>query len=382
MILLGLLAAVATLVAWTTWLARRLAVAPRWHEVLGERRGRWVRRATVGVVVGAAVLVVAVEVVQRLVDPAAWRPVFWLGLTWVAVLWYLTLTLAVVALVCGVLRLAGRREARDAVARYGALGAVVVTLGVTGYGLVEAGQVRTTHYDLAVEDLDPALDGTTVAFVSDLHVGPVRDADFTRSVVERVNAEEPDLVVLGGDYADGREQWVGPYLDPLGDLDPTWGTVAVTGNHEFINGDAGATMERLAGLGATVLDNRSIEVGPDGTGLVVAGVQDESGQGDDAPDPDAALAGTDPDDAILYVAHQPLQVVGDRGVDVQLSGHTHGGQLWPFGFLVGLVQPTVAGVDRVEDVLLVTGRGAGAWGPPVRVAAPPEVVVVTLHAAD
>lgn len=382
MLLLGLLAAVATLVAWTTWLVRRLAVAPRWDAVLGERRGAWVRRGITLLVVAGAVLVVAVEVVQRLVAPEPWRAVFWLGLTWVAVLWYLTLTLAVVALACGMLRLARRREARDRVARWGAVGAVLVTLAVTGYGLWEAGQVRTTRYDVAVEGLPEDLDGMRVAFVSDLHVGPVRDSDYVRSVVDRVNAADVDLVVLGGDYTDGRERFVGTYLDPLADLEATYGSVAVTGNHEFINGDADATMERIEGLGATVLRNESVEVGPGGEGLVVAGVHDESGTGVDAPDPDGALAGTDPDDAILYVAHQPVQVVEGRGVDVQLSGHTHGGQLWPFGWLVRLAQPTVSGVDRVGDVVVVTGNGAGAWGPPVRVAAPPEVVVVTLHAAD
>lgn len=382
MLILGALVAVAVLVAWTTWLVRRLAVAPRWGEVLGERRGAWVRRCATVVVVAAALLVVAVEIVQRLVAPEPWRPVFWLGLTWVAVLWYLTLTLAVVALVCGALRLAGRREARDRAARYGAVGALVVTLLVTGYGLWEAGQVRTTRYDVAVEGLPDDLDGMRVAFVSDLHVGPVRDADFVRSVVERVNAADVDLVVLGGDYTDGRERFVGGFLDPLADLEATYGSVAVTGNHEFINGDADATMERIEGLGATVLRNESVKVGPGGEGLVVAGVHDLSGTGDDAPDADAALAGTDPDEAILYVAHQPVQVVEGRGVDLQLSGHTHGGQLWPFGWLVRLAQPTVSGVDRVGDVVVVTGNGAGAWGPPVRVAAPPEVVVVTLRAAD
>nr|WP_241728662.1 metallophosphoesterase [Nocardioides zeae] len=304
----------------------------------------------------------------------------WLGLTWVSVVWYLTLGLVLVALVCGVLRLVRRPTWRDAVARVGAVGALVAALGVTGYGLGEAADVRTSEVEVTVDDLDPGLDGLRVALVTDLHVGPVRDADFVASVVDGVQAADPDLVVLGGDYSDGPERHVGAYLDPLGELDAPYGVVAVTGNHEFINGDADEVMARLDGLGITALRNENVVVERDGARLVVAGVHDAVGEGEDAPDPDAALAGTSPDDAILYVAHEPAQVEVGRGIDVQMSGHTHGGQLWPFGYLVRLDQPTLAGVDEVEGVQVVTSRGAGAWGPPVRVAAPPEVVVVTLRA--
>ncbi|MDT9592523.1 metallophosphoesterase [Nocardioides zeae] len=380
---LGLLLALALLVGWVVWLVRRLAVAPCWGEVLAEPTERRLRRGVAAaIVVGTALLVVA-EVLQRSVDPGPWRPVFWVGLTWVAFVWYLTLTLALVAVVCGVLRLARRRAWRDRVARVGAIGSVAVATVVTGYGLVEAASVRTTEVDVTVADLDPALDGLRVAVVSDLHVGPVRDAGFVGSVVGRVNAADVDLVVLAGDYADGAEEHVGPYLDPLEGLEATYGAVAVTGNHEFINGDAEATLERLEGLGVTALRNDHVVVERDGAALVVAGVQDAYGTGDEAADPEAALEGVAPDEPVLYVAHQPSQVhqaaEADLGIDVQFSGHTHGGQLWPFGWLVRLDQPTLAGVDEVDGIQVVTSRGAGAWGPPVRVAAPPEVVVVTLR---
>ncbi|NEN78257.1 metallophosphoesterase [Nocardioides zeae] len=377
---LGLLVFLALLVGWVVWLVRRLAVAPRWGEVLPASAARWVRRGAAAFVVLGTVLLVVAEVLQRLVDPAPWRPLLWLGLTWVSVVWYLTLGLVLVALVCGVLRLVRRPTWRDAVARVGAVGALVAALGVTGYGLGEAADVRTSEVEVTVDDLDPGLDGLRVALVTDLHVGPVRDADFVASVVDGVQAADPDLVVLGGDYSDGPERHVGAYLDPLGELDAPYGVVAVTGNHEFINGDADEVMARLDGLGITALRNENVVVERDGARLVVAGVHDAVGEGEDAPDPDAALAGTSPDDAILYVAHEPAQVEVGRGIDVQMSGHTHGGQLWPFGYLVRLDQPTLAGVDEVEGVQVVTSRGAGAWGPPVRVAAPPEVVVVTLRA--
>ncbi|MFW6775122.1 metallophosphoesterase [Nocardioides sp. CPCC 205120] len=380
MIWLGAALALLVLAGWVTWLVRRLAVAPAWAEVLGPRRSAVVRRATVAVAALGVVAFVAAEVVQRTTDPAPWRPMLWLGLTAVAFTWYLTLGLLVVALVCGALRLARRPSARLRAARWGAVLAVLAAATTTAYGHIEAAHVRTTEHEVVVDDLGAGLDGLRVAFVSDLHVGPVRDGDFVREVVDQVAGTDADLVVLGGDYADGLHRHVGPYLDPLGDLDAPHGVVGVTGNHEFLNGDADELVARLEELGTTVLGNESVVVEAGGARLVVAGVHDAVGTGADAPDPDAALAGTTPDDAILYVAHEPSQVVTDRGVDVQLSGHTHGGQLWPFGWFVPLDQPTVAGVDDVGGVTLVTGRGAGAWGPPVRVGAPPEVVVVTLRA--
>lgn len=380
MIWVGLLLAVTVLVGWMAWLVRRLGWAPRWGEVLDERKARWVRRGALALVVVGTLLLIVAEVLQRSVAPEPWRIVLWLGLTWVALLWYLTLTLLIVAIVCGLLRVAGRRAWRDRVARWGAVAAVVVATLTTGYGLVEAGLVRTTEVEVTIDDLDAGLDGLRVALVSDLHVGPVRDADFVQAVVDRVNASDPDLVVLAGDYFDGPDRFVGRYLEPLGGLDATYGAVAVTGNHEFINGDADAAMERMEGLGITLLRNESVEIERDDASLFVAGVHDPQGTGANAPDPEAALAATDPDDAILYVTHEPATLVTGRGVDLQLSGHTHGGQLWPFGLLVRLDQPTLNGLDVVDGVPILTSRGAGAWGPPVRVAAPPEVVVATLRA--
>ena len=102
--------------------------------------------------------------------------------------------------------------------------------------------------------------------------------------------------------------------------------------------------------------------------------------GADAPDPDAALAGVPPGDFTLLLAHEPRQVAPGRGVDLQLSGHTHGGQLWPYGYLVRTEQPTLAGLDLVDGVPVVTSPGVGTWGPPVRVGARPEVSLVVLRA--
>jgi predicted MPP superfamily phosphohydrolase len=157
--------------------------------------------------------------------------------------------------------------------------------------------------------------------------------------------------------------------------------LAVTGNHEYASGTPAAYVERWRSLGITPLLNASTTLERGGEDIAVAGLTDVDGTGDAAPDPDAALAGIDPGTFTVLLAHEPRQVLGGRGVDLQLSGHTHGGQLWPLGYLVPLQQPTLAGVDVVDGVTVVTSRGVGTALPPVRVGAPPEVVVVTLRRA-
>nr|WP_301539747.1 metallophosphoesterase [Nocardioides sp. zg-DK7169] len=216
--------------------------------------------------------------------------------------------------------------------------------------------------------------------LTDLHVGAVRGRAWVERAVEMVDAEDPDLVVLAGDLVDGRERYTGPDLAPLADLDAPLGVLAVSGNHEMETGDATAYLARWEELGITVLRNEQLVLTRDGEELVVAGIHDDTGTGDLAPDPEAALAGTAPEEYVVLVAHQPRQLVADAGVDLHLSGHTHGGQLWPFGWLVPLQQPTLAGVDEVDGVTVVTSRGFGTSGPPVRTGAAPEITVVTLHA--
>ncbi|MCR6033671.1 metallophosphoesterase [Nocardioides sp. zg-579] len=335
--------------------------------------------ASLVVVVGGLLLFVATNVAYRTLDPAPLRPLLWLGLAWLGLAWYLTLGCLLLAPVALGLRLAGRPRARERLLRAGTPVVVGVAVVVMAVGAVVAQRPGVTAYDVASPDLPAGWDGARVVLVTDLHVGVVHGEAWTRRVVDLVNVQDPDLVVLAGDLVDGRERYTGPDLDPLADLDAPLGVVAVSGNHEIETGDARAYLDRLERLGVTVLRNEQVTLTRGGDPLVVAGVHDEIGTDDLEPDPDAALAGTRPEDFVVYVAHEPRQLVADRGVDLQLSGHTHGGQIWPFGWLVPLQQPTTAGVDVVDGVTVVTSRGVGTSGPPVRTGAAPEITVLTLR---
>jgi len=249
-----------------------------------------------------------------------------------------------------------------------------------GYGAWEATQVSVTRYELSSPVLPEQFDGTTVALVADIHAGAVRDSAFTRDVVDLVAAEQPDLVVIAGDLVDGTAARYGPEVAPLADLSAPLGVYAVTGNHEMYR-DTANWVEEFRSLGLTVLENEFLDLTRGDARITLAGVHDREGTGRWAPDYGAALSGTDAAGFVLLLAHQPVQAesVQGRGVDLQLSGHTHGGQMWPLGYLVPLQQPVVDGLSDVGDVPVLTSRGVGAWGAAVRVAAPPEVPLVTLR---
>ena len=169
-------------------------------------------------------------------------------------------------------------------------------------------------------------------------------------------------------------------IAPLADLRAPLGVVATTGNHEMYQ-DTANWVREFESLGLRVLRNESVPLTRGDATLVLAGVHDREGDDEWAPDYAAALAGVDPSAFVLLAAHQPKQAeqVQGRGVDLQLSGHTHGGQMWPLNYVVPLQQPVLDGLERVGDVPVLTSRGVGAWGPAIRVLAPPEVPIVTLR---
>ena len=302
-------------------------------------------------------------------------------MTWLAVAWYLLL--GVLAL--GILSLATRLvrpAARSGLLRIGTPLVAVAALCTTAYGLHEAAEPSVAPVTVTDPDLPAEFDGLRVALVTDLHVGPVRDAGFTRRVVEQVNAQRPDVVVLAGDLIDGRVAQVSDALAPLADLDAPMGVFAVSGNHEFISQEADAWMDYWETLGIDVLRNENATLTKGSATIRMSGIHDETGRGPDAPNVDQALSGIPADTFTMLAAHQPkaAESAQGKGVDLQLSGHTHGGQLWPFRYAVLLQQPVIDGLGAVGDVPVLTSRGAGAWGPPVRVLAPPEIPIITLQA--
>lgn len=240
--------------------------------------------------------------------------------------------------------------------------------------------------EVPIDGLPAALHGFTIAQISDLHVGPAIKRHRVQAVVDRVNALQADAVAITGDLVDGRVAHLRDDVAPLAGLRARHGSYFVTGNHEYYSG-ADEWTDWLPTLGLRVLANEHVVLAHDGARLALAGVTD-FGAHHFAPaqrsDPQAAIAGV-PDDVMLRVllAHQPrsAQAAAEAGFHVQLSGHTHGGQIWPFHLLVPLQQPVLAGLHRVRSMWLYVSRGTGHWGPPVRLGAPSEITRLRLVAA-
>ncbi|MCF6526103.1 metallophosphoesterase, partial [Streptomyces sp. JJ36] len=267
------------------------------------------------------------------------------------------------------------------VARTVALGATTVaaaTVGAGAYSVLNG--PSTKRITVPLPRLPRRAHGYRIAVVSDIHLGPVLGRGHSRRVVDAINRTQPDLVAVVGDLVDGTVDDLGPAAEPLADLRSRHGSYFVTGNHEYF-GDARSWIEHLRELGVHPLENARREL----PAFDLAGVNDlageEEGQG---PDFEAALGDRDTSRASVLLAHQPVQIhdAVDYGVGLQLSGHTHGGQLWPGNHLAALANPTVAGLERYGDTQLYVTRGAGAWGPPVRVGAESDITVVTLASRE
>ncbi|HET9651405.1 MAG TPA: metallophosphoesterase [Usitatibacter sp.] len=258
---------------------------------------------------------------------------------------------------------------------------------ITASGFLVARRVgRVRHVEIPIRGLAEALHGFTIAQISDIHVGPTIKRDFVERIVERVNRMGSDMVAITGDVVDGHVHELAHHTEPLAALQSRHGTYVVTGNHEYYSGVHGWVRE-LRRLGARVLLNEHVVLEHDGASIAVAGVTDYSAHYFDAShrtDPHRALAGA-PDDVVkVLLAHQPRSapMASEAGAHVQLSGHTHGGQFWPWNFFVRLQQPFTAGLHRVGEMWVYINRGTGYWGPPMRFGVPPEITCIRLVRLD
>jgi uncharacterized protein len=311
----------------------------------------------------------------------------WPGFLWLAVMFYLLVTLAVVEIPALVTRRVMLRNAESAqesrrlfLARSVAVGAGVVSVGLVGSGVASAmGPPRIKRIQIPLAKLPRSADGLRIALVADIHLGPLRGYSHTRRIVDMINGLDADVVAVVGDLVDGTVAELGQAAEPLHDLRSRYGSFFVTGNHEYFSGYAEWVAE-VASLGVRPLRNERIELPG---GLDLAGVNDVTGSSyGDGPDVGRALAGRDPSKAVVLLAHQPIQAhdAARHGVDLQLSGHTHGGQMVPFNLVVKLAQqPVVSGLGRVDGMPVYVTNGAGFWGPPVRVGAPPDITLVELR---
>jgi predicted MPP superfamily phosphohydrolase len=300
-----------------------------------------------------------------------------LGAVWVLFVW---------SVLAALLRLALLGVADPARSRIVAATVVAVVVVLLVWGHFEAMRLpRTKHVDVTIERLGSGLDGLRVAVITDTHYGPINRTRWSTLVADRINEIDADVVCHVGDIADGTVAMREEQARPLASVRGRLARVYVTGNHEYIS-EADGWLDYMQGIGWDALHNRHIVVERDGDSIVVAGVDDAtagtSGAVGHGADLEAALDGADPELPVLLLAHQPKQVptAVAAGVDLQLSGHTHGGQIWPFNLLVRLDQPAVHGLTRHgERTQLYTSRGTGFWGPPFRVFAPSEITVLTLR---
>jgi predicted MPP superfamily phosphohydrolase len=303
-----------------------------------------------------------------------------LGVIWVLFVWSIA-----GELLTGLLWAAG--VAGPARGRIATVLVTLVALVLLLWGYAEAMRVpRIRRVEVSLPRLGAGLDGLRLVLLTDTHYGPIDRARWSRGVTDAVNALEPDVVAHTGDIADGEVSQRREQAAPLADVRAELTRVYVTGNHEYFSG-AQRWVEHMASLGWEALHNRHLVVRRGGDSLVIAGVDDRTAAGSGLPghhaDHQAALAGADPALPVLLLAHQPQQITGAvaHGVDLQISGHTHGGQIWPFHFLVRLDQPVLQGLSRHSArTQLYTSRGTGFWGPPFRVFAPSEITLLTLRA--
>lgn len=270
--------------------------------------------------------------------------------------------------------------------RVTAAGAVAAALALTARSVRDAlGPVAVKRLTVPLGRLPRKLDGTTLVQLSDVHVGPTIGRRFVEHLVERVNAQNPDVVVITGDLVDGSVRQLRHLVAPLANLRARFGVYFVTGNHEYYSG-ARSWCRELEALGIRVLRNERVVIGTEDASYDLAGIDDhfaeQFGNGHGA-DLARALDGRNPSRELVLLAHQPRAVLDamHAGVGLQLSGHTHGGQIWPFSYLVRLQQPVVSGLARFGDTLVYVSNGTGYWGPPMRLHAPAEITAITLRSA-
>ncbi len=393
LLLLGVPTALGHLYLW-----RRLVVDTTLPRTLGRRIGTLA-------IIGAFLMLMSALVITRRVPPEYGKFFAWPGFVWLAVLFYLAIALGIAEIPRRILlKRASRSSAqvpvpvgaepetvpveavpdpsrRLFISRSVAIGAGVAAGGVVGYGMTQAlGAPQILNVPVRLDKLQRSLSGFRIAVVSDIHLGPLLGRSHTERIVRMINEQEADLVAIVGDLVDGTVAELGEAAAPLRDLVSRHGSFFVTGNHEYFSGHEQWITE-LDRLGVHPLRNEGLTVA---NGIELVGVNDVTGKSyNDGPDMDRALAGRDRKNPVVLLSHQPVQVsdASSRGVDLQLSGHTHGGQMVPFNFVVPVQQPSVAGLSKVDDTHLYVSRGAGFWGPPVRVGAPPDISMIELRSA-
>jgi len=337
------------------------------------------RSLSLAAIAGLGVGAILTPGLERWLAPPLLRIVAFPFLVWMGLFWIGFVSLAVSDLVLGLMG----ATAQNVSGPRAALVAAFVA-GAAGLALRNGLRVPAVRrVEIALARWPRALDGFRIVQISDIHIGPVLGRGFAAALTERVNALAPDLVAVTGDLVDGDVERLRDEVAPFAALRARHGVFFVTGNHDVYSGGE-PWVERVRELGIRPLRNERVEIGGP-AGFDLAGVDDHRGDWvrGSSEDVGKAFAGRDPARAVVLLAHDPgsFRRAAAQDVDLQLSGHTHGGQIWPFNFLVRLAVPWVAGLHRVGASQLYVSRGSGFWGPPMRLFAPAEIGEIVLRAA-
>jgi uncharacterized protein len=330
-------------------------------------------------------------VARRVAKPPVADTLAWIGLVFMGLFSSLLVLTALRDLLLLLLRVGNLAlpvaQSLEGIRMETAVAVPLAGIAITLLGFLNARRTaRVVTVRIPLRGLPPALDGFTIAQISDIHVGPTIKHRYLERIVESVNRLKPDLVAITGDLVDGSVTELASQVEPLRRLVSKYGSFFVTGNHEYYSG-VDAWVAELRRLGIRVLHNEHVVIERNGAKLVIAGVPDFGGghfHESHRSDPQQALAGAPADAAArILLAHQPRSApaAARAGFDLQLSGHTHGGQFLPWNFLVKLQQPFTAGLHKVEQLWVYVSRGTGYWGPPKRFGAPSEITQLELVTA-
>ncbi len=323
--------------------------------------------------------IVLPPVAERLYHNQALRRLSWIPLLWMGVLFLTVVTLGATD---GLLWLLGAAPAEGA-ARARALLVVGVVAVASAAGLRSALALpEVRRVEVRIERWPESLDGFRIVQLSDLHIGPILGREFAERLVAEVTRLAPDLIALTGDLVDGDVRQLRDEVEPFAELSAPHGVYFVTGNHDYYSG-AEAWLERISELGIRALRNERVPIGSGDGVFDLAGIDDHRGDWvrGSPSDLERALGGRDPDRPVVLLAHDPTSFkrAAAMQVDLQISGHTHGGQIWPFNYLVRLAVPQVAGFLRRGRSQLYVSRGTGFWGPPIRLFAPSEITEIRIR---
>jgi uncharacterized protein len=324
---------------------------------------------------------VAAPLSSRLIPKHLAKPFMWVGFTWLGSLGFL-FVLTLLSSVASIFQpLIPLEQSTLTVAR--TLLILSIGLVLLIYGFFISNRPRVVRIDVPLPNLPKAFDGFKIVQLSDIHIGETLGFAFSEKLKEMVNALQADAVVITGDMIDSSVHKVGDEVNPLGEMTSVHGTFFVTGNHEYYHG-AEAWMARASALKMTVLHNAHVLFSRGNSTLALAGVPDVEGarfSPEHEPNLASALSGKLSSTPVVLLAHQPrfAKTLAVGAVDLMLSGHTHGGQLWPFNFFVKLQQPVVKGLHLINGILTYTSQGTGYWGPPIRIGTRGEITELTLR---